>query len=68
MAIRVNIEKSNMQDYYDLRSELQNKFANSKLDVHPGILRIDNEDGTALACNVFNADEINEWNFEENKK
>ncbi|GHU70139.1 radical SAM/SPASM domain Clo7bot peptide maturase [Bacteroidia bacterium] len=68
LAIRVNIEKSNKQDFYDLHQLLTSKYAGKNIDVHPGILRIDNETCTALACTAIGRDEVNEFDFEISKK
>ena len=68
LSIRVNIEKSNKNDFYALQEELSKKWAGKNVSIYPGILRIDNEDGTALACNAIDVDEANEFDFEISKK
>jgi uncharacterized protein len=67
-AIRIKKKKNNKQDLYDLYEELSKKWTEKNVKIYPGILRIDNEDGTALACNAIDRDEANEFDFEITKK
>lgn len=60
LAVRVNVEKSNLQDYYYLHSMLSERWKGHRVIIYPGLLRIDNNDGTALACNA-----IDRWESHE---
>lgn len=52
--IRVNIEKENIEDYYELSEMLLNKWETSNLHVYPGFLFIDDENKKQLSCRVYN--------------
>ena len=67
VSIRVNIEKNNIQDFLDAHQYLTNRWKDKNIVIYPGILRIDNEDMTALACNALDRWETNELLFELSK-
>jgi uncharacterized protein len=60
ISIRVNVEKSNLQDFFDLQKELSERWKNKKIDIYPGILRLENEDNTNLSC-----DSLSKWEEQE---
>lgn len=60
LSVRVNIEKSNIQDYYDLESYLSNRWKGYNVNIHPGFLRIDDQSGKSLSC-----DAIDRWQAHE---
>lgn len=67
LSVRINIEKENIQDYFDLQAELSTRWKGYKVNIYPGFLRIDNEGGTALACNAIDRWEAHELYFELRK-
>lgn len=58
--IRVNIERNNKNDYYQVAEELQEKWKQKNVRVYPGFLRIDNEQKTEYASETLNHKEIEE--------
>lgn len=62
--IRVNIEKSNINDYYEVANELKEVYEGERLIVYPGFLRIDNEEKTAYSCRSMNRKDIAELMFD----
>lgn len=46
--VRVNIDKNNVNDYFETYQEFQKKYCNSKLIVYPGIIRLENNEKTNL--------------------
>jgi len=63
LSVRINIEKENIQDYFDLHAQLSTRWKSAKVSIYPGFLRIDNEDGTALSCSAIDRWDANEMNF-----
>lgn len=70
LSVRVNIEKENIQDYFDLQAELSERWQGHNVNIYPGFLRIDDETGTSLSCNAIDRWEAHELYFElrKNKK
>lgn len=68
LAIRVNIDKDNINSYELIFRELIQRFNNDNLLVYPGFLRIDNQTGTALSCSAIDRPEANHFDFEMIKK
>lgn len=68
LSVRVNIEKKNMEDFIDLYSELSAKWKNKNISIYPGILRIDNDDKTALASSALSQWEAFDLYYELRKK
>ncbi|EGF58014.1 radical SAM domain protein [Bacteroides fluxus YIT 12057] len=67
--VRVNIEKSNVGDYYEVANELRKMYDGKRLVVYPGFLRIDNEEKTAYSCRSMDRKDIAELMFDAvNKK
>ena len=58
--IRVNIERNNNNDYYQVAEELREKWKQKNVRVYPGFLRIDNEQKTEYASETLNHKEIEE--------
>ncbi|MDL2245937.1 SPASM domain-containing protein, partial [Parabacteroides sp. OttesenSCG-928-J18] len=61
-------EKSNINDFIDGKEFFENRWKNKNLIVYPGILRIDNENGTAIACSAMNKWESANYLYELNEK
>ncbi|MDR2126473.1 MAG: SPASM domain-containing protein [Prevotellaceae bacterium] len=68
ISIRVNIEKENLDDFICLQRELSQKWEGKKITLYPGILRIENEDKTALACEAIPQWDALKFYFESYKK
>lgn len=68
VRVRVNIEKSNWQDFDELYHELTHRWNNKNLSVYPGFLRIDDETGRALSCDAIDRWQALRMNFEWAKK
>lgn len=51
--VRVNIDKNNINDFYELIEDLGKRWSSKKIHIYPGVLRIDNEDRTDLACHAI---------------
>jgi len=68
LSIRINIEKENLQDYFDLQKELSERWKGYKVVIHPGLLRIDNDTNTALACECIDRVEAHELYFNLSKE
>lgn len=66
--IRINIDKTNVNDYLEAQEILGKRWKNKNVIIYPGILRMDNEQGTALACTCMNKWETAEFMYELNEK
>lgn len=66
--LRINIEKSNVNDFIEGKKFFEKRWKNKDLIVYPGILRIDNEDGTAIACSAMNKWESANFLYDINEK
>lgn len=60
LSVRVNVEKSNIQDYYVLESYLSDRWKGCNVNIHPGFLRIDDQNRKCLSC-----DAIDRWQAHE---
>ena len=49
LDIRVNIDKENMSDFFQIHHEIQRKYTGKNVIVYPGIIRLENEEMTNLA-------------------
>ncbi|MDR1197847.1 MAG: radical SAM protein [Prevotellaceae bacterium] len=59
LSIRVNIDKTNSNDYIETAKYLKERWKDHKnFEVYPGILRIDNEDKTDIGGNAMKHDDI----------
>jgi uncharacterized protein len=59
LSIRVNIDKTNSNDYLETAKYLHERWKNYKnFEIYPGILRIDNEDRTSLGGNAMKYNDI----------
>lgn len=65
--LRINIDKSNINDYYRAVDELGNRWKDKNILIYPGILRIDNEDGKSLSCKAMSRWEIVEFMYDLSK-
>ncbi|MDR1553023.1 MAG: radical SAM protein [Prevotellaceae bacterium] len=64
LSVRVNIDKTNSDDYIETAKYLKERWKNYKnFEVYPGILRIDNEDRTDLGGNAMKHDDIADFLF-----
>lgn len=68
LHVRVNVEKSNVDDYYKVAQELKNRWGEERLIIYPGFLRIDNETKTAYSCNSLNRKDIADFVFDMKNK
>ncbi|WP_455643454.1 radical SAM protein [Parabacteroides sp.] len=66
--VRVNIEKSNINDYYEAVEVLGKKWSGKNVIIYPGMLRIENETNMKLSCNCLQKKEISEFMFDINKR
>ncbi len=66
--IRINIEKSNINDFIEGKAFFEKRWKDKNLIIYPGILRFDNEDGTAIACSAMNKWESANFLYELNEK
>jgi uncharacterized protein len=53
LSIRVNVEKDNVSDFEYMYTELSQRWRGKNVSIYPGILRMDNEDRTALSCSAL---------------
>ncbi|MDR2652493.1 MAG: SPASM domain-containing protein [Prevotellaceae bacterium] len=64
LSIRVNIDKTNSNDYLEIAKYLKERWKNYKnFEVYPGILRIDNEDKTDLGGNAMKYNDAERFFF-----
>lgn len=63
LSIRINVEKENLQDYFDLQKELSERWQEHKVVIYPGLLRIHNDTNTAFTCECIDNVEANELFF-----
>lgn len=68
LSLRINIDRDNMQEYYELQNELLNRWKGGNINIYPGFLRFDNETGTNLACNAIDRWDAHEFSFDLLKK
>ena len=62
--IRINIEKSNVEDFYQLAPELKKRWPQSNVIVYPGFLRYDNAERTDYDARSFTRSEISQVLFQ----
>lgn len=53
LHIRVNIDKTNVDDFFQIRNEIHSKYKDEKIVVYPGIIRLENEEMTNLVEPAF---------------
>lgn len=53
LHIRVNIDKNNVDDYFQILNDFQNKYHKQNVIVYPGIIRLENEEKTNLIEPAF---------------
>lgn len=53
LHVRVNIDKNNVNDFYQINEELKNKYKGKRIVVYPGIIRLENEGRTNLVEPAF---------------
>ena len=68
IAIRVNIDKNNKNDYYEVYTQLKQLKNSEKLYIYPGMIRIDDEDGTQLGCESLLSMDKSNFYFELSEK
>lgn len=68
VSIRVNIDKANKDEFFDVYARLSERWKNKKIKIYPGILRIDNETKTNLACSVLSQSEAMELYYDLRQK
>ncbi|MDR2127107.1 MAG: radical SAM protein [Prevotellaceae bacterium] len=63
LSIRVNVEKENLKDYFDLQKKLSERWEGHKIVIYPGFLKIHNDTNTALTCDCIDNVEAHELFF-----
>lgn len=58
ICIRVNIDKSNIDDFINIYTDVCTRFPNKNLTIYPGFIRTDTDDGCALCYDVLDNDGI----------
>lgn len=53
LHIRVNIDKNNVDDFFQISNEIHNKYDDKNVIVYPGIIRLENEEKTNLVEPAF---------------
>lgn len=53
LHIRVNIDKNNVDDFFQIHNDIQDKYAGKNIIVYPGIIRLENDDMTNLVEPAF---------------
>ena len=48
LHVRVNIDKNNVNDFFQISDRLKNKYKGNHIVVYPGIIRLENEEKTNL--------------------
>lgn len=66
--IRVNIEKANQDDFFQMLDFAKNQWNNERIRVYPGFLRIDDKTGKAMSCASFNKSEIANFMLDLSKR
>lgn len=66
--VRINIDKNNQDDYYQMLEFSKNRWHNENINIYPGFLRIDDETGKAMSCNSFHKSEIADFMLDLSKK
>ena len=66
--IRINIDKSNIEDYYESVKTLGDRWKGKNVIIYPGMLRIDDESNTKFSTICLQKPEISEFMFEINRK
>lgn len=68
VSIRVNIDKANKDDFFEVYNSLTERWGNKNVKIYPGLLRIDNESKTNLACGVLGHIEAMELYYDLRKR
>lgn len=69
VAIRVNIDKNNSEDYYELLKMLSDRWKDySNFGIYPGIIRMDNEDRTDLGGEAMCHKDVSDFLFHLGQK
>jgi len=63
LHLRINIDRSNIQHFFDAINILGNRWKDKNIVIYPGILRIENETKTDNACNAMSRWEIAEFMY-----
>lgn len=66
--IRINIDKSNQNDYYQMLEFGKNRWHKKNIDIYPGFLRVDDETGKAMSCASFHKSEIADFMLDLSKR
>lgn len=69
VAIRINIDKKNSDDYYELSKILNERWKGySNYEIYPGIIRVDNEDKTDLGGDAMRHQDVAKFLFNIGEK
>lgn len=68
MSIRVNIDKKNVDDFNIIYHDLRERWKGKKINIYPGILRIDNDSRKALSSESLSQWETFDLYFDLRKK
>lgn len=66
--VRINIEKSNVNDYLEATEVLGRRWTGKNVIIYPGMLRKEDSSNTRLSCDCFQKQEISDFMFDINKK
>lgn len=66
--VRINIDKDNQNDYYQMLEFGKERWHNNNIDIYPGFLRIDDETGRSMSCTSFHKSEIANFMLDLYKK
>lgn len=53
LHVRVNVDKTNIDDYYKISKDIHDKYGHKNVIVYPGIIRLENEEMTNMVEPAF---------------
>lgn len=64
LHIRVNIDKDNVDDYFEISKLVSSRFSGKNIIAYPGIIRLENEEKTSIVEPAFGRWETAEFMFD----
>lgn len=63
VSLRINLDKNNQESFATIYKNLKNRWNSTKVEVYPGVLRLDNEKRTCLSCEAMSHGDIRDFYY-----
>lgn len=63
LSLRINLDKNNQDDFGVIFKDLKKRWNSDKLEIYPGVLRLDNEERTCLSCEAMSHGDLRNFYY-----